>query len=286
MAAIARKKKSGSNVPEWLVTFADLMSILVCFFVLIISFSIQDTQKLQVVAGSVRDAFGIRQEQSRAGVVERDGNPQRQFVKSLSPQQNEMETEFATVEHEDFKNQGPESNTYRLERNNVEELNQFALAAATLRQAWRELPDITSISDNLIVEETEDGLNILIADQEGRPMFPENSKYPFEPTRRAIAAIAPVIQQLPNAVRVSGHTAAGAKYPNPRYGKWELSSDRANVARTILQEFGLASDRIESVVGRADADPYFPNNPYLSANQRISILLMHEDPPVPPELQP
>ena len=43
------------------MTFADLMSLLVCFFVLIISFSIQDKQKLQVVAGSMKDAFGIRQ---------------------------------------------------------------------------------------------------------------------------------------------------------------------------------------------------------------------------------
>lgn len=280
------RQRQGSKVPDWIVIFADLMSILVVFFVLLISFSIQDVEKLQVVAGSVKDAFGIREEQARAGVIEREGNPRRDHVKNISLEEDQEDTEFATIEHERFENQGPQSNTYRLEPNRIEDSERFSLAAASLRQAWRELPDITSVSDNLIVEETEEGLNIVIADQEGREMFPENSKYPNEITRRAIAAIAPVIQQLPNPIRITGHTAAGANFPNPRYGKWELSTDRANVTRTILQEFGLPADRIESVIGRADIAPYFPNNPYLSANQRVSILVMHEEPPVPPELRP
>ena len=76
---MAKKRKSGggggSSIPEWMVTFADLMTILVVFFVLIISFSIQDDQKLQVVAGSMRDAFGIRYVERRAGMIEKEGSP-------------------------------------------------------------------------------------------------------------------------------------------------------------------------------------------------------------------
>src|SRR5690554_1598305 len=91
-----RKKDNRARVPEWLVTFADLMSILVCFFVLIISFSIQDEHKLQVVAGSMRDAFGVVQTFSRAAVIERDGNPEREFLKSVTDQPVELETHFST----------------------------------------------------------------------------------------------------------------------------------------------------------------------------------------------
>ena len=283
---MATKHKCPDGLPEWLLTFGDLMSILVVFFVLLISFSIQDTEKLQIVAGSVKDAFGIRQEQQRAGVVERDGNPERDFVKRLSLKQNEDNTEFATERNDQNESQGPNANTFKIPSNTVEEADRFSLAAATLRQAWRELPDITSISDNLIMQETDEGLNILIADQQGRSMFPEGSKYPFEITRQAIAAIAPALAQLPNQIRIAGHTAAGSQYTDPRYGKWELSADRANVVRSILEEFGLNSDRIHSIVGLADAEPFFPNNPYLAANQRISILIMKENPPVPPELHP
>lgn len=279
-----KKEAGGSDIPEWLVTFADLMSILVCFFVLLISFSIQDKEKLQVIAGSVREAFGVISEQSKAGIVEKDGNPERDYVKALAAQETENHTDFATEDHDEAQNQGQEANTYDVEENEVELANHFSLAAATLKQAWQDLPDITSVSDNLIVQETEEGLNITIADQEGRPMFPEGSKFPFETTRRALAAIAPILQQLPNQIRISGHTPSGANYNDPRYGAWELSADRANVVRAILEEFGLSTDKIYSVAGRADAEPFFPNNPYLSANQRVSVLVINEEPPVPPEL--
>jgi chemotaxis protein MotB len=162
----------------------------------------------------------------------------------------------------------------------------FHAAAASIRQAWQALPNITDMADNLLVEETENGLNLLIVDQEGRGMFPEGSKYPYEPTRQAIAAIAPILARLPNQVSISGHTAAGSTYDNPRYGPWELSTDRANVVRTILGEFGLPDSRIQSVIGRATTQPIFPNDPYMAANQRIEITVLNEPSPVPPDLEP
>lgn len=162
----------------------------------------------------------------------------------------------------------------------------FHSAAASIRQAWQAMPDITQIASNLVVEETKDGLNIELLDQEGRPMFPEGSKYPYEVTRKAIAAIAPILEKLPNQISISGHTAAGSRYDNPRYGAWELSSDRANVVRGILSEFGLNEQRIDAVSGRASAEPYFPNDPYLAANERVRITLVYEAPPVPAGMKP
>lgn len=283
---MARKKADGGGVPEWLVTFADLMSLLVCFFVLIISFSIQDQEKLQVVAGSMKDAFGILQVQRKSGVVERDGNPERRHLKQVTPDEEVLSTEFAAIEHEEREKQGPEANTYTHEPSEIENPALFNLASATLKQAWQELPEITHIADNLIVQDSEEGVNILIADQEGRAMFPEGSKYPYEATRKAISVMAPILAKMPNQVRITGHVASGGAYPNPRYGKWELSSDRANAVRSILEEFGLPADRIYSVVGRGDSEPYFPNDPFMATNQRVSILLVVEEPPVPVSLQP
>jgi chemotaxis protein MotB len=162
----------------------------------------------------------------------------------------------------------------------------FHSAAASIRQAWQAMPNITEIADNLLVEETDEGLEIQIIDQQGRPMFPEGSKFPLEMTREAIAAIAPILEQLPNQITISGHTAAGTIYDNPRYGSWELTSDRANVVRTILGEFGLSDDRIHSVIGRSTTEPLFANDPYMAANARIKILVMYQAPPVPMDLEP
>lgn len=162
----------------------------------------------------------------------------------------------------------------------------FHSAAASIRQAWEAMPEIADISDNLIVEATDDGLDIQIVDQRGRPMFQEGSKYPYEWMRGALAAIAPVLDRLPNQIRISGHTAAGAVYSNPTYGAWELSTDRANAVRSILGEFGLADDRIHSVVGRATSEPYFINDPYLAANDRIRVTVINEPSPVPLDMAP
>jgi chemotaxis protein MotB len=163
---------------------------------------------------------------------------------------------------------------------------EFHAAAASIRTAWQSNPDITEIADNLKVEETEDGLNIQLLDHDGRPMFPEGSKYPFEATRQAIAAIAPILQKLSSQVKISGHTAAGAIYPNPRYGAWDLSTDRANVVRSILGEFGLSDDHVSQVTGRASSDPLFPNDPYLAGNERVEVTVLYKSPPVPPDLKP
>ena len=161
---------------------------------------------------------------------------------------------------------------------------QYHAAAASIRQAWQSNPDIAEVATNLIVDETEDGLNIKLIDRPGEPMFPEGSKFPFEKTREAIAAIAPVLQKLGAQIQISGHVSAGTVYENPRYGAWELSMDRANTVRLLLGEFGLSENLVSSVVGRASADPLFPNDPYLAGNERVEISVIYASPPVPPNM--
>ncbi len=281
-----RRKLHRPGVPDWLVTFADLMSILVCFFVLIISFSIQDKEKLQVVAGSMREAFGIKYVERRAGMIEREGSPVRNYVKHVSPVPKEMDSEYADTLHDERKQQGPEANTHDIERTEIERPRHFAVAAASLRQAWRELPEIAELSDNLLVEETPEGLHIQLVDQEGQSMFPQGSAKPYDRTRKLLAKMGPVLKGLPNRIQITGHTDASRLYTNPGYSLWDLSADRAMSARRILAANGLPHDRFHSVTGRADAEPLFPEDPFLASNRRISILVMAEAPPFPVDHKP
>ncbi len=281
-----RQKQARSGAPDWLVTFADLMSLLVCFFVLIISFSIQDKEKLQVVAGSMRDAFGVKEIARKAGVIEVQGAPVREYLKSVAAVAKENDTEFSDIRHDQHVKQGPEANTHSTETTNIERPRRFATAAASLRQAWQEMPEISALSRHLVVEETEDGLNIQLIDQDGRSMFPEGSKYPYETTRVLLAKMAPVLGKLPNRIEITGHTAAGQRFSDARYGAWDLSADRANAARRVLEEHGVRSDRFFSVGGRADTEPLFANDPFLASNRRISILVRAEEPPLPPDHNP
>ena len=279
---MARKKAAaGGGAPEWLVTFADLMSLLVCFFVLIISFSIQDKEKLQVVAGSMREAFGVKETSKKAGMIELEGVPVRDYVKRIAQAAKENDTDFANDPHNDRRQQGPEANTHTLELADTEQPRQFAAAAASLRQAMQSLPEIADVADQVIMEETPDGLNIQLLDQEGRSMFAPGSKHPYEKTRLILTKMAPILNGLSNRITVTGHTNASKLYERAGYTQWELSADRANAAREILAEGGLATDRFYAVTGKADTEPLFPDNPFLAANERVNILIMSEAPPLP-----
>src|SRR5262249_18575313 len=125
----------------------------------------------------------------------------------------------------------------------MKEINdrQFALAAASLRQALQELPEVTEISKHIVVSETKQGLNIEIVDQDGRSMFPEGAKEPYARTRRLIAKIAETIRKMPYRLTITGHTAATKQPPRPGYGAFDLSADRANAVRQILQEEGVTN---------------------------------------------
>src|SRR4051812_24793241 len=83
---MARRKDGGHGGGHgWFVTFADLMGLLVSFFVMLVAFSTQDQVKLQVVAGSMRDAFGVQDKVRYSGVIEIDGLPTRPKLKSAAP---------------------------------------------------------------------------------------------------------------------------------------------------------------------------------------------------------
>ena len=129
------------------------------------------------------------------------------------------------------------------------------------------------------MDQTPEGLRLQIIDQEGRSMFDEGSATPNLRARRMLAAIAPVILELPNRLTISGHTDTST--PSSRASNWDLSADRANSARRLLQEAGVSSEQIFEVSGRADSEPLFPDDPTLPGNRRIEITLLRESPPLP-----
>jgi chemotaxis protein MotB len=163
---------------------------------------------------------------------------------------------------------------------------EFALASASLRQALQDMPELTEISKHIMFEETKEGLNLEIVDQDGRSMFADGSKVPYDRTRRLIQKLAAPLKATPLRVSIVGHTAAGFVTSKSDYDAFDLSADRANSVRQILAREGLPPGHIFAVSGKADTQPLFPDDPSLSANRRVTITLMREDPPLPPDLKP
>ncbi|MDI1346421.1 MAG: flagellar motor protein MotB [Pseudolabrys sp.] len=275
---MAKKNRGGhAGGHGWFVTFADLMALLVAFFVMLVAFSTQDAAKLQVVAGSMRDAFGVQDKVRYSGVIEVMGLPTRPKLKNV-----------ANIDPKDASaTPAPDDN----DRNRsygarFKEDRKFALASASLRQAMQNMPEITEASKHIMLEETKQGLNIEIVDQEGRSMFADGAKEPFERTRQMIQKLAPSLKAMPFRISISGHTATSKVPPKPGYGPWELSADRANAVRQILAAEGVPAGNFYMVAGKADNEPLFPDNPSMAPNRRVTITLMREEPPIPADLKP
>lgn len=274
---MARRKDGNHGGHGWFVTFADLMALLVSFFVMLVAFSTQDAAKLQVVAGSMREAFGVQDKIRYSGVIEMPGLPTRPKLKNVA--HIPPEEASGTPAEDQRGNQQSYGEKFDNDRN-------FALAAASLRQALQDMPEISEVSKNIIIEETRQGLNIEIVDQNGRSMFPEGSREPYERTRQLIRRLAGSLRVMPFRIAVAGHTSASKVPPNPNYGPWELSADRANTVRKQLEAEGIPTSNFYMVAGRADTQPLFPDDPYIAANRRITITLLREEPPMPQNAQP
>ncbi|HLG81659.1 MAG TPA: flagellar motor protein MotB [Bradyrhizobium sp.] len=274
---MAKKKRGDAHGGGhgWFVTFADLMGLLTSFFVMLVAFSSQDAAKLKIVAGSMRDAFGVQSDARYSGVLETDGLPTRAKLKNSDHIPPDEASNTPSPEQQERANGAK----LKIDR-------EFALASASLRQALQDMPELTEISKHIIFEETKQGLNLEIVDQDGRSMFADGSKEPYERTRRLIEKLAIPLKQTPLRISIAGHTSAGFLPARSDYGAFDLSADRANAVRAILEHEGLPASHIYAVAGRADTEPLFPDDPSLSANRRVTITLMREDPALPPDLKP
>ncbi|MDQ8728655.1 flagellar motor protein MotB [Bradyrhizobium sp. LHD-71] len=274
---MAKKKRAAVHGGHgWFVTFADLMALLVSFFVMLVAFSSQDQAKLKIVAGSMREAFGVQTESRFSGVVETEGLPTRTRLKQIQQNPDEARNPVLPEMIERGKLDGAR---LKIDR-------EFALASASLRQALQDMPELTEMSKHIMFEETKEGLNLEIVDQDGRSMFPDGAKEPYERTRLLIQKLAGPLRATPLRVAVIGHTAASVVSQRSDYNAFDLSADRANAVRQILQKEGLPAAHFFMVAGKADTQPLFPDDPSLAANRRVTITLMREDPPLPPNLKP
>jgi chemotaxis protein MotB len=276
---MAKKKRGDGHAGGhgWYVSFADLMGLMMSFFVMLVSFSTMDNNKLKIVAGSLRDAFGVQADSRFSGIIETDGLPTKPRLKNT-----------ARINPEEASNtpSPDEQERSRIAGARLKIDREFALASASLRQALQDMPELTEVSKHIMFEETSQGLNLEIVDQDGRSMFADGSKVPYDRTRRLIEKLAVPLKSTPLRISIVGHTAAGFVPARSDYGAFDLSADRANAVRQILEREGLPPAHIFAVSGKADGQPLFPDDPTLSANRRVTITLMREDPPLPPDLKP
>ena len=285
-----KKVVHGHHGGAWKIAYADFVTAMMAFFLLMWLISMTTPEQKQgladyfapsnvsrstsgaggIMGGTAFDETGARMPGTKPQVVMTISTP----AQPKSPELAEKEAKRAAEMNE------------LMRQKSARDAKNFDSAAESIRQAMRDNPDLAELSRNVIIDETPEGLRIQIVDQDGRSMFPSGHAEPYERTRHLIEEVAKILVRLPNRVSISGHTDANPVTGRPGYSNWELTADRANATRRILENAGLSNDRIYQVVGKADSEPLFPEDPYMAANRRLSVVLLREAPVTPPGFSP
>ncbi len=285
----------------WKVAYADFVTAMMAFFLLLwLLQATTEEQKLGIadyfapasVARSTSGAGGVMggrtftkkganpSDQAPVGVMINLPTNPPDWDNTGDPQENTATDETgAGGRGQDAPEEPDEADIEELLAKREEE--QFAKAEHALRQAIEKLPELESLIDNLLIDQTPEGMRIQIVDAEGKSMFPLGSARMYEHTRKLLGLVVDAVKQLPQQIAVKGHTDAAPFINDQGYSNWELSTDRANSSRRALIHEGLPNARIASVIGLADTEHLDEEDPLSPRNRRISIILLRENPRLP-----
>ncbi|KAF0674655.1 flagellar motor protein MotB [Profundibacterium mesophilum] len=296
----------GHHGGGWKVAYADFMTAMMAFFLLLWILAASDEEKLRGLADyftpSLSDAGG-RGEGFLDGIVlanegvmsGTDGpqsevqlpsfgaeNPLAVFDSRLRGQSQGIVIEYdegeAAAEGVALVQTDPEGQAEGQRHAEQREADLAQIEAEIIREIEAH-PEYDNLADNLRLERTPDGLDIQIVDRDGRSMFESGSAAIGDRTRGLIEIIAHAVEGLTQPLDISGHTDAVPFLRRSGYGNWELSSDRANATRRIMVAAGVAQPRISRIAGLAATVPLNAEDPEAAENRRISILLRYPETP-------
>ena len=261
MSEGAPEKQEAAGVPAWVMTFADLMTLLMCFFVLLLSFSEMDVAKFKQLSGSMKEAFGVQSEIQVKTIPKGTSVVAQEF----SPGKPEP-TAINTVRQ--FTIDSNRNTLDALDRE-LKEIKETREHARRLRMALKEEIEKGSVSIQT------EGMKVIVHIMENASFASgyADVRPAFLPVLEEIAAL---IDNNSGEVTVSGHT-DNVPISNARFrSNWELSTSRAvSVTHELLKRANIDADRV-TVTGHADTRPRAANDTpeNRTKNRRVDVSIV------------
>lgn len=246
----------GHHGGSWKVAYADFVTAMMAFFLLLWLLSASNQETLSGIA----DYF------ENPSAIDAAGGTSTSMI--------ELGSNIDSSKGDG--NQNRESDSFEYYSDAYEKMEQAQLEDLQdeLEYLIKNNPDLAKFKDQLLIDITNEGLRIQIIDKENRPMFDLGSAVLKPYVKRILKEMAPILNELPNKLSISGHTDARRYFRKDGYSNWELSSDRANAARRELVSAHLPPEKIVQVVGLASKFLLYKDKPLDPANRRISILVL------------
>jgi chemotaxis protein MotB len=155
-----------------------------------------------------------------------------------------------------------------------------------LQKAIREVPNFDKMKNHIDMTVTNEGLRIELTESEAGTFFDSGSSKISPDGDEILQMLAQELGRLPNTIAMEGHTDSKPFSRSGAYGNWELSADRANAARRLMQEHGIRADQVTQVRGFADQRLRKKDDPMDPSNRRISLIVQYlEKKPKPGETE-
>jgi chemotaxis protein MotB len=179
--------------------------------------------------------------------------------------------------------QSGSSENLALTQNNIADLKK------KIEEAIHKMNDLKALENQIQITITPEGLRIELLETKDGTFFDTGSATLNQNGRELLELLAGQLGGIPNRISIEGHTDAQPYASKDGYGNWDLSTDRANAARRVMQASGLRKDQVSQVRGFADQKLRVPSNPMDPSNRRISLIVQYltvDAPPVPPGTGP
>ncbi|MCB1694803.1 MAG: flagellar motor protein MotB [Pseudomonadales bacterium] len=274
--------EAAPGAPAWMATFADLMSLLMCFFVLLLSFSEMDLQKYKQVAGSMKNAFGV-QNQVKVMDIPKGTSIIAQEFSPGRPQPTQVDTvnQFTTETTKPslqvgnptaLTADGKEVDSEQFKQLVEEKVKQLKEKTREDAEKLRDLLGKEIDEGKIDIESHNRSITIRIREKGSFPSGSADLNPDFIP---AIGALRGALQDISGKIAVEGHTDDVPITSGKFRSNWDLSSSRAlSVTHELVNDNVLESDRF-MVVGRADTQPFKPNtsDENRAYNRRVEIVI-------------
>ena len=256
---LVRKRKShhaAHHGGSWKIAYADFMTAMMAFFLVMWLLAIASPQELTQIAEYFRTPLKVALTSGDKSSSESSPIPGG--------------GEDPTQQHGLVKKQvdSPDSRAEELRLNKLRE---------KLDELIESDPRLKALRPHLLINMMDEGLRIQIIDSQNRPMFKTGSAQVESYMRDILRAIAPILNDLPNKISLSGHTDDIPYATGERgYSNWELSADRANASRRELIAGGLAEGKVLRVVGMAATMSLKQHGADDAINRRITVLVLNK----------
>lgn len=237
------RKRHGHHGGAWKVAYADFITAMMALF-LVLWLTSQDEKIKEAVERSFRNPFSSLTKDS-TGLI-----PSEDSIQAVKSTKGNFDSASAV------------------------ELNMLRRIAQDLMKAFQQADE-----SPVQIEMTPEGVRINVFDRARKPVFKPGSAEFTEYGEWIFTTLAWQVSRYPEHFRleVEGHTEAGCPPRSETYGKWEISADRANSARRLLQDHGVKPDQIRKVAGFADTQPLPEIDVQDERNRRVALLLRMDE---------